>query len=423
MAKITKVRAREILDSRTTPTIEVTLWAGETSATFSAPSGASTGKNEAHELRDGDSARYGGKGVRGCVEIVEKLSAELVGRELGDQAGFDAWLIAQDGTPNKDKLGGNTLLALSGAYLRASAVARGLEVWQLVAELMGSGAPGSAPGGAPTPTPAPSPAFPRIYANLVNGGKHAPGLDVQEFMVIPRETRPSLAVPQVAAVYAALGKELTTKYGPFAHLVGDEGGYVPAGAKHADIWQMLRAAAPADQFDLACDVAAGSLAVGDDLTGDSGYRFEGATLTRAQLADVYRSWAAEYHLLSVEDPFAEADRAGFALLGQQSFFVVGDDISVTSAERITELTAAGLIGGVIIKPNQIGTVTETLAAVRAAHAHSVKVIVSHRSGETNDDFVADLAYGVGAFGLKIGAPARGERVAKYNRLLAIEESL
>ena len=135
MAKITEVRAREILDSRTTPTIEVTLWADDARATFSTPSGASTGKHEAHELRDGDAARYGGNGVRKCVEIVEKLRAELIGRELGDQAGFDAWLIAQDGTPNKDKLGGNTILALSGAYLRLSAVVRGLEVWQLVAEL------------------------------------------------------------------------------------------------------------------------------------------------------------------------------------------------------------------------------------------------------------------------------------------------
>jgi enolase len=417
MAKITEVRAREILDSRTTPTIEVTLWADDARATFSTPSGASTGKHEAHELRDGDAARYGGNGVRKCVEIVEKLRAELIGRELGDQAGFDAWLIAQDGTPNKDKLGGNTILALSGAYLRLSAVVRGLEVWQLVAELAET-----------------TPAFPRIYANVVNGGKHAPGLDVQEFMVVPREARPSVAVPQVVAAYVALGLELKSKYGPFARLVGDEGGYVPAGAKHADIWQMLRAAAPAANYDLACDVAASSLAVDDDVSGEDGYKFEGAQISRQQLADVYRVWARDYNLLSIEDPFAEDDRAGFALLGAAATsapaantdptpFVVGDDISVTSAERITELAAAGLIGGVIIKPNQIGTVTETLAAVRAAHAHSVKVIVSHRSGETNDDFVSDLAYGVGAFGLKIGAPARGERVAKYNRLLAIEESL
>jgi enolase len=418
MAKITEVLAREILDSRTTPTIEVTMKAGELRATFSTPSGASTGTHEAHELRDGDAARYGGKGVRGCVQAIEALRGELVGRELGDQAGFDVWLIERDGTPNKDKLGGNTILALSGVYLRLSAVARGLEVWQLVNELLNATARGEAA----------KPAFPRIYANLVNGGKHAPGLDVQEFMVVPRETRPSLAVPAIAAVYSALGAELKAKYGPFAHLVGDEGGYVPAGAKHADIWQMLRAAAPAADFDLACDVAASSLAVDDDVSGDSGYHFEGATLTRVQLADIYRGWAAEHNLLSVEDPFAEADRTGFALVDAASspaptFFVVGDDISVTSAERITELAAAGLIGGVIIKPNQIGTVTETIAAVQAAHAHSVKVVVSHRSGETNDDFVADLAYGVGAFGLKIGAPARGERVAKYNRLLAIEESL
>ena len=401
---ITDIQAYEILDSRGFPTLEIVMTANALTASFSVPAGKSTGVHEAYELRDGDTFRYGGQGVAGGVKLLAVIKPQLVGQALNLQSEFDDLLIKLDGTPNKSHLGANLLLGLSGAYCRLSARSLNLPLWKHLAAITGS-----------------VPAWPRLYSNIINGGKHAPGLDVQEFMIVAKETRPSIAVQQTAEFFHALGAKLVETTGDIhATLVGDEGGYAPAKMNHADVWSTLVSLDKEHRFDFACDVAASSF-----LNDDQTYRFEGQDIDRAKLIEIYLTWSTTIPLISTEDPFGEDDLAGFGALrdAKPSFFVVGDDVSVTQALKITELASNGLIGGVIIKPNQIGTVSETLSAIAAAKAASIHVIVSHRSGETADTFVSDLAYGTGAFGLKIGAPNRGERVAKYNRLLQIEQDI
>ncbi len=393
--KIQSIRAREILDSRGMPTLEVAMDAEGYASVFAVPAGKSTGAHEAVELRDGGE-RYGGNGVQSAVSAALGLADEICAREWESLADFDGFLLEKDGTPNKSRLGGNTLLGLSGAFVRLMALTQDKPLWQFLGERIGA-----------------APAFPRIFANLINGGKHAPGLDVQEMMVVPHADKPSDAVPAIAQIFHALGDELAKAYGPSARLAGDEGGYAPSGANHDAALATLRKLAPADGFDLAIDAAASSF------YHDGKYAFEGGSITASELAGHYRSWREEYGLFSIEDPFTEDAGDDFATIMGDGL-VVGDDLTVTDASRIEVAAKAGQINGVIIKPNQIGTVTETLRAIKSAHDNGVKTIISHRSGETTDDFVSDLAYGTGAFGCKIGAPCRGERVAKYNRLLAIE---
>lgn len=394
---IKSVNARQILDSRGQPTLEVamTSQAGH-EAVFGVPAGASTGKQEAPENRDGGTD-YDGLGVNDCVRQIQLLSDELAGQPLGDQASFDAPLIA-----NKSKYGSNTTLGLSGAYCRLSATASERTLWAYLAELAGT-----------------QQAFPRLYANLVNGGKHAPGLDIQEIMIVPRATGPKRAIEQIHRFRGKLANALQKDYGLSSVLIGDEGGFVPQGADHAGVLAIYHQIIVdmGGEIDIALDVAASSLY-------DRGhYNFEGRSVS----ADDLQSWYLQtsQDVLSIEDPFDEDDLAAHRQLAQQQpgFFIVGDDSTVTSANRINQLAGQRVIGGVIIKPNQVGTIYETLEAIKAAHDHNIKIIISHRSGETNDDFIADLAYGVGAFGLKLGAPVRGERVSKYNRLLKIEEEI
>ncbi len=401
---ITDVKAYEILDSRGYPTLEIVMSDSLLSASFSVPAGKSTGAHEAHELRDHDQSRYDGQGVQNCLKLLAEIKEKLIGRELYQQREFDDLLLALDGTAAKEHLGANLILGLSGAYCRLSARSLGVPLWKHIANLTQS-----------------QPGWPRIYANIINGGKHAPGLDVQEFMIVPKETRPSIAVQQVADFFHELGQKLIAATSDNrATLVGDEGGYAPVGLNHEKVWSTLAELDTKHLFEFACDAAASSF-----MNANQSYNFEGQNIDREGLARIYLSWDQSVDLLSVEDPFGEDDLGGFAILGdaKSHFFVVGDDVSVTSAKRITELADERLIGGVIIKPNQIGTVTETLDAISAAKDASIRVIVSHRSGETTDTFVSDLAYGIGAFGLKIGAPNRGERIAKYNRLIQIEQEL
>lgn len=394
--RIQEVRAREILDSRGEPTLEVTMITTSHQASFSVPSGKSTGAREAKVIRSADGS------MRAPLASIISLHHKLVGQHLGNQAEFDHFLTSLDATSDKHELGGNTLLALSGAYLRLSAAATNQPLWRYIADWAGI-----------------KPAYPRIYANVVNGGKHAPGLDIQEFMVVPPAETPMVAIRKIREIYHALGDKLVSSYGAASRLVGDEGGYAPTGATHGEIWQILNGLSAEVGCQLACDAAATSFLEGDH------YRFENQELSRSDLAAVYQGWDAQYDLLSVEDPFGEDDTTGFELLKTQEhkFFVVGDDLTTTQASAVKQYGEAGLIGGVIIKPNQIGTFSEAMAAIQAAKALDIKVIISHRSGETLDDTIADLAVGVGAFGIKIGAPARGERITKYNRLMHIEEEM
>lgn len=402
--KITHIRALQVLDSRGTPTIEAQLESESGNrASYSVPAGASRGDHEAVELRDGGKS-FGGNGVLKAIELINhELGPDLRARTFSTQNEFDGYLRTIDPSPTKSHLGGNTTLALSAAFAHLQAIDAGVPLWRFFQSFTQA-----------------SPAFPRIFANLVNGGKHAPGLDIQEFMMAPKTTRPSDSVAQVYDFHARLQQELFKRFGNSAKLVGDEGGMAPHGATTQavlDILTELREHSPA--CDLALDVAASSFF-------DAGYyQFEGQKLSSEAWQDTILALAREHHVASIEDPFAETDLEAFSRLAGEhpEFIVVGDDVTVTDPTRIASLAADGSITGVIIKPNQIGTITETIEAITAAQQHDLFTIISHRSGETNDTLIIDLAYGMAADGVKIGAPRRGERVAKYNRLLEIEAGL
>lgn len=403
--KITNVRALQILDSRGMPTLDVELTsASGKSASFSVPAGASKGENEAVELRDNEKA-YKGQGVQRAVQLVEgELAQHLKGTDIPDQLHFDAILHDYDDSPNKAKIGGNTALALSAAFLKLQAAEHNFPIWQFVRDMLGT-----------------HEAFPRIFANLVNGGKHAPGLDIQEFMVVPSDTLPTRAISQIYDFHASLQSSLEKKYGPTVKLTGDEGGMAPPGAKSTEILEAMSSLRHdfRSPVDIALDVAASSFAKDDQ------YHFEGQALSSSEWINTLNGLADKFEIFSIEDPAAEGDRAGFSAAMQSPvhYKVIGDDITVTSQKRIRELAEAKLISGVIIKPNQIGTISETFGAITTARELGLFTIISHRSGETNDSLIVDIAYGAGAPGLKIGAPRRGERVAKYNRLLEIEQGV
>lgn len=402
--KLAKVFGLQILDSRGNPTLGVTMSAEDgTQASFGVPAGVSRGSHEAIELRD-DGPVYGGLSVGRAIAKINQLAAELVGYELGDQAGFDAKLSSFDPSERFSQLGGNTALGLSGAYLKLSAEVQKLPLWQYVSAHTAS-----------------QPAWPRLFANLVNGGKHAPGVAVQEFMIVPQATLPSQAIEMIWKVRQNLSKIIIGWLGSVAALVGDEGGIAPIGGNSEEVLNSLFALRHEqnESFDIALDVAASSF------FNDGQYEFEKAKFSSSQLQDLLQNWAKHYQLLSIEDPLEENDLVGFTKLTGilTKTKVIGDDISFTNAIRIIELAKVSAIEGVIIKPNQAGTFSKTFAAVAAARAAKLAVIVSHRSGETNDSLITDLAYGLGADGIKLGAPVRGERVAKYNRLSEIEYAI
>lgn len=402
-----KFDAYQMLDSRGEPTLMVRLTSdtGKT-ANFTVPAGASRGTHEAVEKRDGGED-YNGLGVTSCIDTVENVIApKFIGYPLGNFDDFDSLLLALDGTATKDKLGGNTMLAISAAYFKLSAVEEGKPFWQYIAEHLQT-----------------SPEFPRLFANVVGGGKHAPGLTIQEFMCVPTSNTPSVAIKQIYDVYHTLGKIFSSLYGPSSELVGDEGGLAPIGANTEVVLEALHelASKAQNKFDIALDSAANSF------FANGHYMLDTSKLSPSELLKTYEDWNNKFDLFSIEDPFAEGDNEGLELIKTQinqqnpkPFMIVGDDFTVTNKEMIEKYQADKLFDAVIIKPNQVGTLSETFEAIKAARGNGAKIIISHRSGDTNDDLIADLAYGIGAMGLKLGAPARGERVAKYNRLLEIE---
>lgn len=402
--KISHVKAIQILDSRGTPTLGVRLESPDgVAARYSVPAGASKGEKEAMELRDGDSA-FHGQGVQLAVKLInEHLSKEITTRDFADLQDFDNWLCTLDPSPQKTEVGGNTLLALSGAFAHLSAHTSRQPLWQYFQKISQV-----------------EPSFPHIFANLVNGGKHAPGLDVQEFMIVPKSTKPSAAIAEIYDFHYRLQEKLVERYGSSAKLVGDEGGMAPVGAKTEDILEIISSLRGDSQTPaIALDVAASSFYKGGS------YCFEGQKLSSQDWSARLSGLASKYKVSSLEDPFAEVDTEAFVsyrALHPKSL-VVGDDITVTSSQRIAELARKKAISGVIIKPNQIGTVSEAIAAIKTARDNGLAVIISHRSGETNDHLIIDLAYGFAADAVKIGAPKRGERVEKYNRLLEIEEGI
>ena len=409
---IKTVHAREILDSRGNPTVEVqvTLEDGRM-ARAGVPSGASTGVHEALELRDGDKGRFGGKGVLKAVEHVNtEIAAALTGMDATDQSGIDHGMIQLDGTTNKSRLGANALLGVSLAVARVAALASDLPLYRYI--------------GGMTATVLPVPMF-----NIMNGGVHAnwQGTDLQEFMIAPvgaptfRE-----AVRWASETYHTLQGVL--KESGYTTGVGDEGGFAPALKHNADAIELIIRAIekagyqPGEQIAIALDPASSGFYEG----GLYNLRTEGRKATSAEMVAMYADWAQKYPLVVLEDGLAEDDWEGWKLLNRtlgQKIELVGDDLFVTNVERIRRGIQENVANAVLIKLNQIGTLTETIAAITMARKAGWGAMVSHRSGETVDSFIADLTVGMSTGHLKTGAPCRGERVEKYNQLMRIEEEL
>jgi enolase len=410
--EIDYVRAREILDSRGNPTVEAEVVLDDGSFGRAAvPSGASTGIHEALELRDDDKTRYGGKGVLKAVDFVnDDIAEEILGLDALDQAAVDQAMLDLDGTPNKSKFGANAILGVSLAVARAAAESVGLPLYRYL--------------GGVTAHVLPVPMF-----NILNGGVHAnwQGTDFQEFMIGPvgapdfRE-----ALRWGSEVYQSLKSVL--KSSGYSTGVGDEGGFAPVLKKNSDAIELILKAIekagykPGEQIAIGLDPAAS----GFYEDGLYNLRTEGRKVTSAELVGIWAEWAAKYPLVSLEDGLAEDDWEGWKLLNKtigDKIELIGDDLFVTNVQRIAKGIQENAANAVLIKLNQIGTLTETIAAIEMARKAGWGAMVSHRSGETVDTFIADLTVAMGTGHLKTGAPARGERVEKYNQLMRIEEEL
>lgn len=407
--KIKAVKAREILDSRGFPTVQADVVLQDGAAGSAAvPSGASTGSHEALELRDNDT-RYNGKGVLKAVKNISKIEKILKGKDVNDIRALDQAMLDLDGTKNKSRLGANAILAVSMAALRAGAASAKKPLYRHIREVYGLKEKKWL-----MPTP---------MLNIINGGKHADsGLDVQEFMIVPAFA-PSFkeALRAAAETYHVLKKDLAKK--GMVTAVGDEGGFAPKISKHSDVLKTIIEAAKKagyPKMSLALDAAA------SEFYHNGFYKFEGKNKTSAQMTAIYGDWIKRYPLLSIEDPLHEDDWDGWrhltAKLGKK-INIVGDDLFVTNKIRLERGIAEKAANSILIKLNQIGSVSETIDVIYLAKAAGYSCIISHRSGETEDSFIADLALAVNAGAIKTGAPARSERLAKYNRLLLIEEEL
>lgn len=410
--EITQVLGREILDSRGNPTVEVEVWLEcDAMGRAAVPSGASTGVHEALELRDGDKARYGGKGVLQAVEHVNtEIADALFGMDALDQTGIDKALLDLDGTPNKSKLGANAILGASMAVARAAADAVGLPLYRYL-------------GGVPARL------LPVPMMNIMNGGAHAnwQGTDLQEFMIAPVGAKNfHEAVRWGAETYHALKAVLKSK--GYATGVGDEGGFAPALQSNAEAVELIIAAIqkagykPGEDICIALDPASS----GFYEDGLYNLRTEKRKISSAEMVAMYAEWVEKYPIVSIEDGLAEDDWEGWALLTRtlgDKIQLVGDDIFVTNVQRIARGIAEKTANSVLIKLNQIGSLTETVNAIQMAFKAGWTAMVSHRSGETVDSFIADLTVAMGTGQLKTGAPCRSERVEKYNQLMRIEEEL
>jgi len=407
--KIKKLRGLEILDSRGNPTVAALIELNSgIKATALVPSGASTGRHEAHELRDGGK-RYQGLGVKRAVANIDKIIAsELINKAFSDPIDLDYNLCALDGTIAKKFLGANAILAVSLAYIRACAFYFKLPLYEYLRRIYGF----------KKSTRLPYPMF-----NVLNGGRHADnGLAIQEFMIVPQLSTFTKRLQAGSEIYHELKKILRQKN--LSTGLGDEGGFAPKLKNSEVALQLLVEAIKRAGYDfghevkLAIDVAASEFFNGEK------YEFEGKNIDAEKLIKLYQSWKKKYQLLLVEDGLAEDDWSNWQILTKrlgQRLLLVGDDLFVTNQERLQRGIELGVANTILIKPNQIGTVSETMQTIITAQKNKYQIVVSHRSGETADDFIADLAVAVGAEYIKSGAPARFERLAKYNRLLKIEQ--
>jgi enolase len=405
---IEQVAAREILDSRGNPTVEVEVALIDgTVARAAVPSGASTGEHEAHELRDGGE-RYGGAGVEKAVEgILDEIAPAVIGMSADEQRLIDQTLLDLDGTPGKSRLGANAILGVSLAVAKAAAESAGLPLFRYL--------------GGPNAHILPVPMF-----NIINGGSHADtGVDVQEFMVAPIGAQNfKEALRWGAEVYHSL-KKVLKKQG-LATGLGDEGGFAPDLPGTQAALDLILSAIEAAGFKPGRDIALALDVAATEFFRDGAYQFEKKAQNTDEMIEFYRHLIAAYPLVSIEDPLSEDEWDGWAALTTEigdKVQIVGDDLFVTNPERLEEGIERGVANALLVKVNQIGSLTETLDAVALAHNAGYRTMMSHRSGETEDTTIADLAVAVGSGQIKSGAPARSERVAKYNQLMRIEETL
>ncbi len=415
MSKIVNIKALEMLDSRGNPTVfaEVSLECGALASAF-APSGASTGSREALELRDGDQSRYLGKGVLTAVNNINTTIKDLlIGRDASAQRELDQLMIDADGTENKAVLGANAILAVSLAVAKAAAVSKKIPLYQHIADINGT------PGNYTMPMP---------MMNIINGGEHADNnVDIQEFMVQPVGAKSFAEALRVGAeIFHALKKILSAK--GLSTAVGDEGGFAPDLPTNRAALDLISEAIELAGYKLGTEIAlaldVASTEFYDEAT--SSYNFEGAKKTAGEMVAYYAELLENYPLVSIEDPLAEDDWAGWASITKElgeKVQLVGDDLYVTNPARLQKGIDMAAGNAILVKVNQIGTLTETMDAVWLAQTHGMNAIISHRSGETEDTYIADLAVATNAGQIKTGAPARSERVAKYNQLLRIEEEL
>lgn len=412
MYSIKKVHARQIMDSRGNPTIECDIeLSGGAMGRAAVPSGASTGSFEALELRDGGNA-YMGKGVLTAVKNVNEIIAPaIMGMDASNQTELDEKMLALDGTPNKDKLGANAILAVSMAAAHAVAHQKHIPLYQYLASIYGNKSPN---------------VLPRPMMNIINGGAHADnGLDAQEFMIIPNGAKSEVeAIRMGSEIFHNLKKIL--KSGGNSTNVGDEGGFAPNFNSCAEALNTIVAAikaagyVPGDQVSIGLDVAS------SEFYKDGTYKFEGKELSSDQMIEFYEKLISEYPIISIEDALAEEDWAGWKVLTQKignKCQLVGDDLFVTNPLRLKKGIDSGVANAILIKVNQIGSLTETLRAIKMAQDANYGVIISHRSGETEDTTIADLAVATNAGQIKTGSMSRTDRMAKYNQLIRIEEEL
>ena len=407
---ITKVIAREILDSRGNPTVEAELYSNEKVATAAVPSGASTGIHEALELRDKDPKRYLGLGVLSAVRNVKEIiGPRIIGLDPNDQTKIDRLMIELDGTPNKSKLGANAILAVSLATAKLAAVLADKPLYDQLSD--GKGA-----------------TLPVPVMNIINGGKHAgTGLKIQEFMVIPAGAGNfAEALRMGAEIYHKLKQVIQSKYGKQSVNVGDEGGFAPPITKTSDALNTIIQAINDAGYTPGKNVFVGFDAASSEFYENGAYEIDGTQKSAEELADFYTDLTKQYPIKYIEDPFEQEDYEHTAQLTRKIgkyVNVVGDDIFVTNITRLNKGIQLGAANALLLKVNQIGSLTESIEAAKTAMDHQYAVVTSHRSGETEDSIIADLAVALNCGQIKTGAPCRGERTVKYNRLLRIEEEL
>ncbi|MFA6397849.1 MAG: phosphopyruvate hydratase [Candidatus Paceibacterota bacterium] len=403
-SKITKILAEEIKDSRGNPTLKVTVWSDDKSDSFSVPSGASTGAHEAHELRDLD-----GKGVNTAIEKVNNIIAPaLIGQDIFNQRKIDKTMATLDWSLNKDNIGGNSMIGVSIACAKTAAKVKGVEVFEYLRTLEDI---------------KPSQEIPNLFINLIEGGKHAKNqLAFQEYHIVPITDNLTDAVDMAIKIQDSLSGMFEKEIGKESTIMGDEGGLDP---KINEIRKPLEYLVEAikqnnlsGKIRLSLDVAASSF------FKNGKYIVDGKNISKEELMKIYNSLIKDFNLLAIEDPFDEEDFDDFRKLkeNEKDLIVVGDDLTVSNKILLQKALDDKSINAMIIKPNQIGTLSETLETMKLARQNDIKLIVSHRSGETDDDFIADLAYAFGCFGLKTGSPKRLERMVKYQRLIKISKN-